>query len=279
MERTARGTLTQNDRKHCIVSSGRLPLLTEESVHIWTWKQEVVWDALSHLERELSPDEWRRVRRCSSNRIARRFIVRRGMLRRILGLYLNLPPHQVELIYNAHGKPFVGPDCSPPVQFNMSDSGELVALAVGAGSPLGIDIERLSPISDHDALAFSILSEPELKQLNQAVASMRTDVFFRLWTRREAIAKAEGTGLRQNSAAILLDASEKRPSPVSGSASLARLKDTKLYELILPDGYVGVLATKGKTVDIGYIDCLTSEDSLLGRWMTDSKGASGRIQV
>jgi len=254
-----------------IVSSGRLPLLTDEGVHIWTWEQEVDRDALSRLERELSQDEWRRVRRYASNRIACRFIVRRGMLRRILGLYLKLPPRQVELFYNDHGKPLLAANCSPPLQFNLSDSGALVALAVGSGHPLGIDIEQLRPLPDRFALAESHLTVPELKQFLEPDISTGNKVFFRSWTRREAISKAEGRGLGQIAAQFLLRDSEEHSPPATGSASFPRLQDTRLHDLILPDGWVGTLAAHRKIGEISYIDCAALGSSLFGNWMTGSK--------
>ena len=264
MEGSARGTLDLDKGKNCIVSSDCLPQSTEAGVHIWTWNLAVARDALSELESELSESECRRVRRYASHRIARRFIVRRGMLRRVLGLYLHLPPHQVELLYNAHGKPLLADDISTPLQFNMSDSGELAALAVGTGQPLGIDIEQLRPLPDWDALAINVFSESELNQLSQAAATSRTEVFFRLWTRREAISKAEGVGLRQLSAQLLVDDLEERSPPVSSSETVPRLQDNIVHELILPDGYVGALVTHQKRIEISYINWAASAGSLLG---------------
>ena len=270
MERSARGNLTSSERYGRIVSTGRLPVLTEESVHIWTWKQDVDRDALSRLEREMSQDEWRRVRRYSSNRIARRFIVRRGILRRILGLYLKLLPRQVEFFYSDHGKPLLAANCSPPLQFNLSDSGALVALAVGSGHPLGIDIEQLRPLPDRFDLAESHLTVPELKQFLKSDISTRNTVSFRAWTRREAMSKAEGRGLGPITAPFLLRDSEGHSSPATGSASFPRLQDTRLHDLILPDGWVGTLAAHRKIGEISYIDCAASGSSLVGRWMTGS---------
>lgn len=271
MEGSARGTLVLGKGKNCIVSSNCLPQLTEATVHIWTWKLDVERDALSELESKLSESECRRVRRYASHRIARRFIVRRGMLRRVLGCYLHLPPHQVQLFYNAHGKPLLAPVILPRLQFNISDSGELAALAVGTGQPLGIDIEQLRPLPDWDALAVNVFSEPELNQLSQAAAAARTDVFFRLWTRREAIAKAEGVGLRQISAQLLLNDQDERSPPVATSESIPRLQDNIVHELTMPDGYVGALAIQQEITQISYIDCAASAGSLQGQWMVDSK--------
>ncbi len=271
MERSARNTLTQSDGKHRIVSTDRLPLLTDESVHIWTWNQEVDRDALSRLEPELSQDEWRRVRRYASNRVARRFIVRRGMLRRILGLYLKLLPRQVEFFYNDHGKPLLAANCSTPLQFNLSDSGPLVALAVGSGHPLGIDIEQLRPRPDLLALAESRLTAPELEQFLKSDISTRDVVIFRSWTRREAISKAEGGGLGPIAAPFLLRDSEGHSPPATGSASFPRLQDTRLHDLILPDGWVGTLATHRTIGEFEYIDCAASGSSLVGKWKTVSE--------
>ena len=267
MERSARSSLGASERKNFIVSLNRLPPLTEASVHLWTWNLDVDREVLAQLEGVLVHGEWRRVRRCSSHQIARRFIARRGILRRILGLYLDLPPHDVQIIYNDHGKPLLAPDLSPPLQFNLSDSGELAALAVGIGHPLGIDIERLRPLPDGDALAVNFLSVQEVEQFKRAASATRANIFFRLWTRREAISKAEGVGLPLFSDQFSLDDFAERRPPNSGSVSAPHWRDTHLHELTLPAGYIGALATRQEVAEIRYVPlaaaCGSNQNPLL----------------
>ena len=255
MEGSARTALVASERTEFIVSLDRLPPLAEAKVHLWTWSLDVNRDVLAQLEVVLALGEWRRVRRCSSHQIARRFIARRGILRVILGLYLDLPPHEVQIIYNAHGKPLLAPDLSPPLQFNLSDSGELAALAVGIGHPLGIDIERLRPLPDGDALAVDVLSVQQVEHCNRADAATRANIFFRLWTRREAITKAEGFGLQLTSDQLSLDdVAGPRPSS-SGTVSVPQWRDIHLHDVTLPAGYIGALATPQEVTEIIYVPC------------------------
>ena len=256
MEGSARNALVASERIEFIVSLDRLPSLTEARVHLWTWNLDVNREVLAQLEDVLAVGEWRRVRRCSSHQIARRFIARRGILRTILGLYLDLPPHEVQIIYNAHGKPLLAPELSPPLQFNLSDSGELAALAIGIGHPLGIDIERLRRLPDGDALAVEVLSQQQVEQCNRADAATRANIFFRLWTRREAIAKAEGFGLQLTSDQLSLDDfTDPRPS-ASGPDSVPHRRDMHIHDLALPAGYIGALATRQEVTEIIYVPCV-----------------------
>ena len=255
MEGSARTALVASERTEFIVSLDRLPPLTEARVHLWTWNLDVNRDVLAQLEVVLALSEWRRVRRCSSHQIARRFIARRGILRKILGLYLDLPPHEVQIIYNAHGKPLLAPDLSPPLQFNLSDSDELAALAIGIGHPLGIDIERLRPLPDGDALAVDVLSVQQVEQCNRADAATRANIFFRLWTRREAITKAEGFGLQLTSDQLSLDDVAKPRPSASGPVSVPQWRDIHIHDVTLPAGYIGALATRQEETEIIYVPC------------------------
>ena len=255
MEGSARTALVASERTEFILSLDRLPPLTEARVHLWTWNLDVNRDVLAQLEVVLALGEWRRVRRCSSHQIARRFIARRGILRKIMGLYLDLPPDEVQIIYNAHGKPLLAPDLSPSLQFNLSDSGELAALAIGIGHPLGIDIERLRPLPDGDALAVDVLSVQQVEHCNRADAATRANIFFRLWTRREAITKAEGFGLQLTSDQLSLDdVACPRPS-ASGPVSVPQWRDIHLHDVTLPAGYIGALATRQEVTEIIYVPC------------------------
>lgn len=101
----------------------------------------------------------------------------------------------------ANGKPYV---LGLPAEFNVSHSGALVVCAAdGPGRPLGIDVERIEPISL--SVARRVCTAEELRALfGHAPAReeyVRTeDVellrrFYALWTRKEAYVKCTGEGI------------------------------------------------------------------------------------
>ena len=105
------------------------------------------------------------------------------------------PPDGWTFVDGPHGKPRLSnpPDGRDP-RFNLSHTPGLVAVAVADGIELGLDIEALDPahVDLDTAMAFAHASE--LGDLDPAAPDF-VDRFYRLWTRKEALAKATGLGL------------------------------------------------------------------------------------
>ncbi len=96
---------------------------------------------------------------------------------------------------NAHGKPRIAnplPAVDP--RFNLSHTPGLVAVAVADGLELGLDVEALDPMSADLDTAQAFAHPAELRQLDPGAADFIA-AFYRLWTRKEALAKATGLGL------------------------------------------------------------------------------------
>lgn len=212
--------------------SQRIELPGNAQTHIWTWRLSVDEQTVATLEEALSQDEWERVRRFHFQADARRFVVRRGTVRQILAAYLAKRPQDIRFVYGPQGKPALAPDLPASLHFNLSDSGELAALAVATCHPVGIDIEQLRPFPGVDTLAAHVFTEAENEHINQASTAERSRLFFHFWTGKEAIAKAHGNGLA--------------PTRPVFSASW------RIHRLTLPAGYVGVLATQPEIKEIIY---------------------------
>ena len=84
-----------------------------------------------------------------------------------------------------YGKPYI-PGGKP---FSISHSGKYVAVMVGEG---GIDIEQVKSINER--IFERTLSAQEMEFIS--VQEDKTDAFFKLWTLKEAVAKALGTGFK-----------------------------------------------------------------------------------
>lgn len=74
---------------------------------------------------------------------------------------------------------------------SISHTGSFVAAAVSSVGPIGIDIERSGKARDFTKLAKFAFGPEEAK----VVALEGARAFYRIWTIREAISKAEGDGL------------------------------------------------------------------------------------
>ena len=170
--------------------------LTNRDVHVWRLGLDVSDDIARRFENSLSSDERARSDRFRFAHDRRRFVVRRGVLRVLLGWYLGLRPDQLRMEYNPYGKPALSGQASQrSIQFNLTHSGELALIAVTLGRKVGVDVERLNPSVDELEIAERFFSQREITTLRGLFGPVRTEAFFRCWTRKEAYLKARGMGL------------------------------------------------------------------------------------
>jgi 4'-phosphopantetheinyl transferase len=128
----------------------------------------------------LSPDEQARAERFRFAQDRQRYTACRSALRLLLGEELGIAPEGVVFTYGPQGKP----QCSD-IAFNVSHSNNLAVIALGAE---GVDIEKLRTDFDPHELGRRVFTDSELRQLRTH------DDFFAIWTRKEAVIKAEGGG-------------------------------------------------------------------------------------
>jgi 4'-phosphopantetheinyl transferase len=169
------------------------PALGPSDVHVWAASLEA--DA-STWAIFLSPSEQERAARFHFELHRRRFIVGRGLLRVILGRYLQARPQSVEFVCSAHGKPELsGPFTSNGLRFNLAHSEDLAVLAVTRLGPVGVDLEKILPLEDADDLVARFFSSRENASFQQLPNEQKAKAFFSLWTRKEAWLKATGEGI------------------------------------------------------------------------------------
>jgi 4'-phosphopantetheinyl transferase len=197
--------------------------LSEDVVHIWQINLLQPDAVVQKLGQTLSEDEVQRAHRFRFEQDRRRFVVGRGQLRSILSHYTGNTASSVQFTYGPKGKPFLaGPSvnsrCSRSMeslagegirnfssrlernsvralQFNMSHSQDLALCAVATQREVGIDLEYLRPLPEAEQLAKRFFSRAEQALIQGVPVEEQAQVFFRLWTAKEAYLKATGKGL------------------------------------------------------------------------------------
>lgn len=106
----------------------------------------------------------------------------------ILAEVLNTTEPELYFSTDSFGRPSLLGNQSK-LDFNISHSGNMVALAVSKGSSVGIDIEK--DRREHDGLFYNIRVPGE-----EVIFKEPTD-FLKMWTIKEAISKAIGTGISE----------------------------------------------------------------------------------
>ncbi len=172
------------------------PTLDPGEVHLW-WSVLDLPDAhTASLAATLSREEMTRVDRLGGDRRAR-FIAAHGILRILLGRYLNQRPEAIPCCCDTSGKPRLMDSGAPPMlHFSLSHSHEMGLFGFCANRVIGVDIEQIRPVGTMDAIAKRFLSGPEREALGKAGLLRKPALFFQLWTMKEACVKATGEGLR-----------------------------------------------------------------------------------
>ncbi|HJQ46652.1 MAG TPA: 4'-phosphopantetheinyl transferase superfamily protein [Amycolatopsis sp.] len=167
----------------------------------------------------------------------RRFLTGRVLAKAVLGERLGLAPGAVTFDATCddcgkpHGKPRL-----PGVEFSISHSGDRIGLAVST-VPVGLDVETDTRRADDSLISYA-LNETEQRTLAGLPADERISTFFQYWSRKEALMKATGKGLKiplqsiTLSAAGLVDCTDDALDPAT----------TRLADLDPGDGYRAAVA-------------------------------------
>ncbi|RJP46311.1 MAG: 4'-phosphopantetheinyl transferase superfamily protein [Desulfobacteraceae bacterium] len=170
--------------------------LAVDMIHIWWALLDLPDVCTTSFSAMLNTEEKTRTYRMSGVH-RQRFIAARGILRMLLGHYLEQRPETVPCGRDASGKPRLTDTAGPPkIHFSLSHCRHMGLFGFCPNRVIGVDIEQIRPISNMDAIAQRLFSAPERTALREAGSSCRPALFFQLWTMKEAWAKATGEGLR-----------------------------------------------------------------------------------
>jgi 4'-phosphopantetheinyl transferase len=119
------------------------------------------------------------------------WIACRAALRRILATATGLAPENVPLVTNAFGKPMLSPPFEA-LHFNLSHCDDLAVVAVSLDGPVGIDIEALARAAELEEAMKGFCHPQEIAEL--PCGPDRSFRLLEIWTAKEALLKALGTG-------------------------------------------------------------------------------------
>ncbi|GAA2735053.1 4'-phosphopantetheinyl transferase family protein [Streptomyces nogalater] len=132
--------------------------------------------------------------------LAAEFLTAAALLRAVLGRHAGIAPADVRVDRRCpdcsghHGRP--RPLDSPELGVSVAHAGGRVAVAVAHGMRAGVDVERSGRVTDADSLSAAVCSPGEAEYVRAQHPALRPRVLVDLWTRKEAVLKLLGTGLR-----------------------------------------------------------------------------------
>jgi 4'-phosphopantetheinyl transferase len=222
------------------------------TAHVWWARRQ---DASRRLAALLDPAEQRRWAAYRRDADRERFVVGCALAKTVIAACTGQQPAEVSFDRTCrrcgqpHGKPVI--NGGGDVEHSVAHSGDLVAVAV-ARNPVGVDVEqldgrpgRLGSGGDPEALARLVLSDAERAALAAVHPSARSRAFLVAWTRKEAVTKAKGDGLRVPFGDVVVAAAVGAPRLVAWPYPQAP-ESVSLLDLDTDAGYVAALAVIGR---------------------------------
>lgn len=166
----------------------------------------------------------------------------RAGLRKILGPELGVSPAEVPLEISGNGKPRL-PVPHGQLHFNLSHCEGLALVALSTGGPVGIDLEPWDRAITLLECESSFCHPSEIEAL-PAGEKPRARQLLRIWTAKEAILKALGTGLTHPPESVTVHFQRDTGTAIS-DIPLEGIEELTFMELHHPqlEGFQAVLAT------------------------------------
>lgn len=174
----------------------RLPELEHGRIDIWFAKIDWLPLDVEKLEAVLSTTELSRARRFRFMNDRNRYVVQQGVLRKLLAGYTGCESRQVDIRNNTNGKPYLaGQKNDAPIQYSVSHSDTFVMYAFSLIDSIGVDIEKIRELPDMVDIVEQHFTRGEKYEFLSCPEDQRLMLFYRFWTRKEAVLKAQGDGL------------------------------------------------------------------------------------
>ena len=152
-----------------------------------------LWE--QHACQRLNSEEQLRRAQIHSVRRRREFSLCRAALRAIVCQFLGCPNRELSFGESRYGKPFaLVAGTKAPVSFNVSHSGLHGLIAVAPSGRVGVDVEERLARPDLEGTVRTVMSPSEVEMLSAFPRATRHHQLYRIWTLKEALAKALGLG-------------------------------------------------------------------------------------
>jgi 4'-phosphopantetheinyl transferase len=232
-------------------SATNCPDSDSKAVDVWFVDLQQAQCALAALHGVLDDAERRRAAAYLRPELGSRFTAARGVLRLVLSRYLDCAADRLAFATAEYGKPYLaspsnGDQLAPP-RFNVSHSGQQAVYAISPQFELGVDVEQVRPIARLPGLVRQVCSPHEQALFQALPETAQLPWFLRVWTRKEAVSKAVGEGLRLafREFAVCASGSSSHFPVTLPARRLQALREWTVCDLPAEHGYQAALALPG----------------------------------
>lgn len=173
-------------------------LLLDSEIHLWrAYDRDMTAPSrLNALASCLSEEERAKGRRFAFPHLQHQYLITRALQRQVLSRYEpSIGPDQWGFDQTDYGKPFITNPLRQALFFNVSHTDGLVVIAVSRQSVLGVDVEYGQRVLDDLPLMRRCFTDAEWQWLMSLSPNAQVQLFWKLWTLKEAVIKAEGKGV------------------------------------------------------------------------------------
>lgn len=218
--------------------------LSDNYIDIWQVKIGAVTRLPAHIRDSLTPGEREKASRFRFDRDRHRYACSHIALRMILAQRVGVDPGAIRFQTGLAGKPYLVNQ--PDIHFNMSQSGDCAMIAIARNREVGIDIQQLNELPSSMDIARNFYTPNEIVELEESAENQRLELFYRLWTRKEAFVKAIGEGLRFPLVHCeVLDKKDSDSSPVMVTDRFQHFAGYYFQDVAAPIGYSVSISTLG----------------------------------
>ncbi|WP_179349054.1 4'-phosphopantetheinyl transferase family protein [Winogradskyella pacifica] len=197
------------------------------------------YNIIEVLSKFLSPQEVLRAQRYHQLRDSNRFIICRSFLKILIAKQKSIEVSQVYFEKGENHKPYFPLDKT--LFFNVSHAGDFAIIAFG-NCELGVDIEKIDQHFDYSEIIPVVYDIIEIDTIQSSKDSR--SMFYKFWTRKEAIVKAIGKGIDEDLIKI----------PVTDgfhnilSALVCNFKNVSVISFKVNENHIGALALTNETL-------------------------------
>ncbi|PIE62623.1 MAG: phosphopantetheinyl transferase [Desulfobacter postgatei] len=170
------------------------PSLDSGQIHLYYTRADQISDPclLKQYRACLCPAEIQKADRYIKQSDRRLSLVSKALVRYLIAQATRREPQSLSFSSNAYGKPFLTE--LPDIHFNLSHSHGAAVCALCRDGAVGVDVEdtgRRTKVS----IAKRFFSSCEAALVSKASDAEKKELFFDIWTLKEAYIKAVGKGL------------------------------------------------------------------------------------
>ncbi len=212
-------------------------LKNSSGIQVWKFSLDFSEEQTGHYLRKLPDHEQNYARHLKNPSRRRQFIISRAILRRLLAKYLHTDSQTLEFCKNQYGKPSLNRESLTErnsefenryrqCEFNLSHSNQFALLGISTIGKLGIDIQHHRRRLNVCKFARRFFTSVESQLIDSLPDDKKQQVFFQLWTRKEAVLKSLGQGISYGIAK--LDVSEA----IHTDSTIAIKTNNKIYSVV-----------------------------------------------